>query len=156
MAEQLRHIVRIANTDLKGTKHVLYALSDIKGVGVMFGNAVCAVSGIEPRRKMGSLTDEEVRRVDEIVKHPLKFGIPEWLLDRRKDPETGKDTHLVTNDLVFAQENDVKMMKKMKSWKGLRHMSGLPVRGQKMRSNFRKNKGNVMGVRVASKKGGTT
>jgi small subunit ribosomal protein S13 len=156
MADNIRHIVRIANTDLKGTKHILHALANIKGVGVMYANAVCAVSGTEPRRKVGTLTDEEVRRMDEIIKNPLKFGIPEWLLDRRKDPETGQDKHLVTNDLIFAQENDVKMMKKMKTWKGVRHMMGLPVRGQKMRSHFRKNKGNVMGVKVASKKSGTT
>ncbi|HSU73284.1 MAG TPA: 30S ribosomal protein S13 [Candidatus Binatia bacterium] len=156
MAENLRHIVRIANTDLKGTKHILYALADIKGVGVMYANAVCAVAGTDTRRKVGSLTDEEVRRMDEIIKNPLKFGIPEWLLDRRKDPETGIDKHVVTNDLVFVQENDVKMMKKMKSWKGIRHILDLPVRGQRVRSNFRKNKGNVMGVKVATKKSGTT
>lgn len=150
-----RHIVRIANTDLKGTKHILFALADIKGVGVMFANAVCAISGTDKQRKVGTLTDEEVRRLDEIIKNPLKFGLPEWMLDRRKDPETGKDLHLVTNDLVFAQENDVKMMKKIKSYKGMRHMAGLPVRGQKVRSNFRKNKGNVMGVKVATKKTST-
>jgi small subunit ribosomal protein S13 len=156
MAENVRHIVRIANTDLKGTKHTLYALADIKGVGVMYGNAVCAAAGIDTTRKVGTLTDEEVRRMDEIIKNPTKFGIPEWMLDRRKDPETGVDKHIVTNDLLFIQENDIKMMKKMKSWKGVRHMQGAPVRGQRTRSNFRKNKGNVMGVRVAAKKSGTS
>ena len=156
MAEQLRHIVRVANTDLKGAKHILYALAAIKGVGVMYANAVCADAGMDPTRKTGSLTDEEVRRVDEIVKEPLKFGIPEWLLDRRRDPVTGKDTHLVSNDLQFAKENDIKMMKKIKTWKGVRHMTDQPVRGQSTRSNFRRNKGNVMGVKVASKKSGTT
>lgn len=156
MAENLRHIVRIANTDLKGTKHTMYALSDIKGVGIMLANAVCAAAGMEPTRKVGSLTDEEVRRMDEIIKNPAKFGIPEWLLNRRKDPNTGKDGHVVGNELLFVQENDIKLMKKIKCWKGVRHMLGQPVRGQRTRSKFRRNKGKVMGVKVASKKSGTT
>ncbi len=150
MAE-MKHIVRIANTDLKGTKPMLSGLADVKGIGIMLAHAVCSVAGIECNRKLGSLTDEEARRLDEIAKNPVKFGIPEWLINRRKDPETGVDKHLLTNDLVFVQENDIKMMKKMKCWKGFRHTLGQPVRGQKTRSNSRKGKGNVMGVRVATK-----
>jgi small subunit ribosomal protein S13 len=156
MTETLRHITRIANTDLKGTQQILYALPYVKGIGLMYSHAVCKVAGIDGSRKIGSLTDEELKRIEEIVKNPTKFGIPEWLLDRRKDPETGLDKHLVTNDLIFVQDNDIKLMKKMKCWKGVRHMLGQPVRGQKTRSNFRKGKGNVMGVKVASKKSGTT
>ncbi len=153
---EMKHIVRIANTDLKGTKQMLPGLADIKGIGFMYANAVCSVAGIDVHRKLGTLTDEEARRLDEIAKNPVKFGIPEWLVNRRKDPETGIDKHVLTNDLLFIQENDVKMMKKMKSWKGIRHMLGQPVRGQKTRSNFRKGKGNVMGVKVTSKKSSTT
>ena len=152
----LKHIVRIANTDLKGTKQTAIALSDVKGIGIMLAHALCQTANIEGARAAGSLTDAELHRIDEILKEPTKFGIPDWLLNRRKDPETGTHRHLVTNDMVFVQENDVKMMKKMKSWKGVRHMLGQPVRGQKTRSNFRKGKGNVMGVKVASKKSGTT
>lgn len=156
MTETIRHITRIANTDLKGTQQALYALPHVKGIGLMYAHAVFKVAGIDGTRKIGTLTDEELKRVEDIIKNPTKFGIPEWLLDRRKDPETGQDKHLVTNDLIFVQDNDVKQMKKMKCWKGVRHMLGQPVRGQKTRSNFRKGKGNVMGVRVASKKSGTT
>jgi small subunit ribosomal protein S13 len=43
--------------------------------------------------------------------------------------------------LKFAKENDVKMMKKIKSYRGLRHQWSLPVRGQRTKSNFRRNKG---------------
>lgn len=156
MTETLRHITRIANTDLKGTQQTLYALPNVKGIGLMYAHAVCKVAGIDGARKIGSLTDEELKRIEDIIKNPTKFGIPEWLLDRRKDPETGLDKHLVTNDLIFVQDNDIKLMKKMKCWKGVRHMLGQPVRGQKTRSNFRKGKGNVMGVKVTSKKSGTT
>ena len=49
--------------------------------------------------------------------------------------------------MAFTQDNDIKMMKKMRSYKGIRHSLGLPVRGQRTKSNFRKNKGKVLGVR---------
>ncbi|MEK6849550.1 MAG: 30S ribosomal protein S13 [Nanoarchaeota archaeon] len=156
MAETIRHITRVANTDMKGTQQTLYALPNVKGIGLMYSHAVCKVAGIDGNRKIGTLTDEELKRIEDIIKNPLKFGIPEWMLDRRKDPETGLDKHLVTNDLIFVQDNDIKLMKKMKCWKGVRHMLGQPVRGQKTRSNFRKGKGNVMGVKLTSKKSGTT
>ena len=58
-----------------------------------------------------------------------------------------------TSDLRFIQDNDIKMMKKIKSYKGIRHMFRLPVRGQCTRSNFRKNKGKGMGVKRKGKKG---
>jgi len=156
MAENYRHIVRVANTDINGAKQLMHALTKIKGVGLMYSHAVCAASGMETTRKLGNLTDEEVRRIDEIVKNPLKFGIPEWIVNRRKDPASGKDTHLLTNDLIFTRDNDIKTMKKLKTWKGVRHIFGQPVRGQSTRSNFRENKGKVMGVRVTTKKSGTT
>ena len=49
--------------------------------------------------------------------------------------------------LSFTQDNDIKMMKKIKSYKGVRHILGQPVRGQRTKSNFRKNKGKVLGVK---------
>ena len=93
------------------------------------------------------MSEAETKRIEEVIVNPLKFGIPSWMLNRRKDMETGEDRHLVVNDLIFTQETDVKMMKKMRTYKGVRHMLGGPVRGQRTRSNFRKNKGKVMGVK---------
>ena len=57
--------------------------------------------------------------------------------------EDGKDFHLLTGNLSFAEENDVKRLKKIRSYRGIRHGQGLPVRGQKTKANFRKNKGKV-------------
>ena len=54
--------------------------------------------------------------------------------------------HLLTGNLTFYKENDIKRMKKIKSLKGMRHQKGLPVRGQRTKSHFRKNKGKVVGV----------
>jgi small subunit ribosomal protein S13 len=76
------------------------------------------------------------------------------MLNRRKDYETGEDIHLLSSDLAFTQDNDIKMMKKMKSYKGMRHARGLTVRGQKTRANFRRNKGKVAGVQKKKAKTG--
>jgi len=76
------------------------------------------------------------------------------MLNRRKDYETGEDKHLLSSDLAFTKDNDIKMLKKIKSYKGMRHAFGLPVRGQRTRSNFRRNKGKVTGVQKKKIKSG--
>jgi small subunit ribosomal protein S13 len=82
------------------------------------------------------------------------------MVNRRYDYETGQNKHLLSGDLQYTIENDIKMMKKMKCYKGVRHILGQPVRGQRTRSNFRRNKGKVMGVKRSSgakaSSGGTT
>ena len=145
--QELKYFVRIANTDLDGNKSIQNALTKIKGLSFMFSNAILNVARIEKTKKAGYLSDEQANKIDEIIKEPAKFGIPSWLFNRKRDPEDGTDRHLVSSTLTFVQDNDIKMMKKMKSYKGIRHSLGLPVRGQRTRSNFRRNKGKVMGVK---------
>ena len=148
MAEQeLKYFVRIANTDLDGGKPIRHALTKIKGVSYMFSNAICNTANIEKAKKTGYLTDEEAAKIDKVIKNPVDFKIPTWLFNRKKDPDDNTDKHIVSSTLAFTQDNDIKMMKKMRSYKGIRHSLGLPVRGQRTRSNFRKNKGKVMGVK---------
>lgn len=141
--ENYRYIVRIANTDLKGEKQIKMALHKIKGVKFMFSNFVCFSAKVDPRKKTGTLTDEEVKRLEDVIRNPAKYNCPTWLVNRKKDYETGQDMHLINTDLDLSVDADIKRMKKNKSYKGLRHMSGLTVRGQRTKSNFRKNKGKV-------------
>jgi small subunit ribosomal protein S13 len=138
---ELRHLVRILNTDVKGEKHILYALTRIKGVNIMFANAVLKRAGIPLTAKAGYLSEKDVATIEHIIQKPLSAGIPNWLLNRRKDVETGEDMHLITSNLDFVHEIDLKRMKKTKSYKGMRHQWGQPVRGQKTKANTRKNKG---------------
>ncbi|MBI4440231.1 30S ribosomal protein S13 [Candidatus Woesearchaeota archaeon] len=162
MAEQkaehkdFKYLVRIANTDLDGKKSIGNALLRIKGIGFMMANAACTMANVNFSKRAGELSDSETQKIDDFVKNPLKYEIPRWLVNRRNDTETGEDRHLVMADLQFANENDTKMMKKMRSYKGIRHMQGLPVRGQKTKSNFRRNKGKALGVKKPSKAGGKT
>lgn len=146
MAE-FRHIVRVANTDLDGKKHILYAMTKIKGVGIMYANMALAVAGVDKTKKAGELSESEVEKINQVLKDPKKFKVPSWLYNRRKDYETGEDGHLLMSELDLSKDFDIKKMKKLKTYKGLRHQWGLPVRGQRTQSNFRKNKGKGMAVK---------
>ena len=150
MAEEnknFRHLVRIANTDLPGEKPIGFALRKIKGVNFQLANAICSITNIDKGKKTGELSDDEINRLDETVKNPLEKGAPVWMANRRKDIEDGSDRHIITNDLMFIKDNDIKLMRKIKSYKGMRHSVGAPVRGQRTKSNFRRSKGKVMGVK---------
>ena len=148
MAEQeYQHIVRVANTDLKGSKHTMYALTKIKGVGYTFANAVCTAAGVSKTTKVGNLPQSDIHKLNDVLQKPASFGIPEWMFNRQRDFMTGEDKHILTNDLAFTKDQDLKRMKRLKSYRGIRHIFGKPVRGQRTRSNFRKNKGKVQGVK---------
>lgn len=147
-----KHLIRIADTDIDGKKAVEYGLANIKGVGVPLAHAICVVAKINGLEKCGNLSDEQIKKLDEIARHVHKFGVPKWMYNRQNDLETGETKHLVTNELIFAKENDIKLMRRIKCYRGTRHTRGLPVRGQRTRSNFRKNKGKVTGVSTAASK----
>lgn len=144
--ENLKYIVRIASTDLNGRRDIATAIRKIKGIGVMYANAILAIANIDSSKKAGALNDAELAKINDIIVNPSKYGIPDWLLNRRKDYENGEDRHLITSNLTFTQDNDVKRLKKIKTYRGMRHAWGLPTRGQRTKSNFRKNKGKVKGV----------
>jgi len=141
--KEFKHLVRIAKTDLDGNKAIVHALRKIKGVSYSLANLTCVLAQVEKTAKAGYLSDEIVNKLSQVLENPAQFGAPEWMFNRRRDPETNESDHLLSTDLTFTVENDVKLMKKIKSYKGLRHGKGLPVRGQRTRSNFRKNKGKV-------------
>lgn len=146
-AENYKHIVRVANVDIPGNKHVSIALTKIKGIGKNFAEIVCKVAGVESQKKAGNLSDEEIKKLNETVNNPSQHNIPSWLFNRRKDYESGEDNHILTGTLNFVKDNDLKRLKKIKTLRGLRHQKNLPVRGQRTRSNFRRSKGKVVGVK---------
>jgi small subunit ribosomal protein S13 len=154
MKENLKHIVRISATDLDGSKPLKQSLLKIKGVSHSMINAVCTVSRISKDKKTGFLKEEESKKIEEILKEPLKFKIPSWMVNREKDSETGEDKHLTGIDLKLRKDFDIKKLMRIKSYRGLRLSVGLPVRGQKTKSNFRPNKRKGKGLGVKTKKKG--
>ena len=155
---EFKHIVRMADTDLDGARQIGSALRKIKGVSFMFSNMVCTIAKIDKRKRAGDLSEQETKKMEEIINNPIKFGAPVWMLNRRKDFETGENRHVIASDLAFIKDTDIKIMKKIKSYKGVRHIMDQPVRGQRTKSHFRKNKGKVhLGVKKnpTAKKGRT-
>ncbi|MGC8895419.1 MAG: 30S ribosomal protein S13 [Candidatus Bathyarchaeia archaeon] len=145
MSGEFRHILRIIDTDVDGTLKAPYALRKIKGISLNLANAILKKAGINPDTRTGFLTEAEVERIEEIINEPTKFGLPSWLLNRRKDLETGKDMHLISADLVLRNKMDIEQMKEVKSWRGYRHAYGLKVRGQRTRTTGRS--GKALGVK---------
>lgn len=146
--EDIKYFIRIFNTDLPGQKKIEHALTNVKGVGYTLAHATCVVAGIDSKTKAGALSDEAVAKLEQVLRNPIKSGIPSWMVNRQKDYDTGEDVHLVTTDLTLTRDNDIKRLRKIKSYKGLRHAKGLTVRGQRTKSNFRKNKGKTsLGVK---------
>ena len=140
-SEDFQYIIRVSNTDLDGEKKIIDSLRKIRGVSFMFANAVCVAAGVNKNQQAGTLDEKDVKKIQEVVSNPQQAGIPSWMFNRRNDYETGQDNHLIVNDLLIAHEDDTKRLKKMKSYRGLRLQAGLPVRGQRTQSNFRKGKG---------------
>ncbi|ABL88086.1 SSU ribosomal protein S13P [Pyrobaculum islandicum DSM 4184] len=130
MSQEIRAIVRIGDTDLDGNKQVAYSLTKIRGIGIATAYAICRKLGIDPHAILGALSEEQINKLDWAVRNLHELA-PAWFLNRRKDPETGKDLHLIGAELVLAAKRDVDLMKKLKSWKGVRHSLGLKVRGQR-------------------------
>ena len=140
MAE-IKHFVRIVNTDIPGNKPVISALTKVHGIGINFAQALCNKLSIDANKKAGTLTDVEISSLELLIKNPT---IPQWYYNRRKDPETGENHHILTSALKLTKDTDIKKLKKIKTYKGIRHSMGQPVRGQRTRSHFRK--GSAVGV----------
>jgi len=127
-------LIRILSTDIPGNKKVYVGLTRIKGVSFSFSNALCHVLKIDKNKKIISLSEEEIKKISDFIRKP---ELPDFLLNRRKDIETGKTLHLSGSDLDLRREFDIKRLKKIRSYRGLRHALGQPTRGQRTRSHFR-------------------
>ncbi len=147
LPDNFKHIVRVANVDIPGNKAISVALTKIKGIGYNLADVACLLAGISKGEKAGNLSDAQLQRLNDVINSPAGSNVSPWFLNRRKDYETGKNIHLLTGTLSFVHENDLKRLKKIRSLRGIRHMKGLPVRGQRTKSNFRRNKGKAIALK---------
>ncbi len=147
--QEYNHIIRILGNDILGDKKILLGLTQIRGVGYNFANAILDSLKIDPNTSIGYLSDSQVQSIEQILNDPLSANFPTWFFNRRKDMETGNDRHLITSDIEFTVRNDVERERLTASWKGYRHMFGLKVRGQRTRTSGRK--GGAVGVAKGGK-----
>jgi len=141
-------LVRILSKDIEGKMKLYVGLTKIKGISWTFSNAVCKSLNIDKNKTIGALTEEEIQKITDFIKNPT---LPEYLLNRRKDIETGKEKHLTGTDLDLRKDFDIKKLKKIKSYRGLRHTAGLPSRGQRTKAHFRTNRKRGSGIKSKSK-----
>jgi len=138
-----KYIIRIANSDVSGEERLGFALTSIRGIGPRISNAIIQKLKLDPRKLAGKLTDENIAKIENAIIN-IKDYVPTWLLNRQKDYDTGEDIHPVSIDLKMTHDDDLNRMKKVKSYKGIRHSTGHKVRGQRTYSNGRK--GLALGV----------
>jgi len=110
---------RLLGVDIPGKKRVEYALSYIYGIGLTRAKQIVAEARIDPAKKADDLTPEELRSVLGII----------------------QTRHRVEGDLRREVAQNIRRLISMGSYRGLRHRKGLPVRGQRTRTNARTRKG---------------
>jgi small subunit ribosomal protein S13 len=111
-------MARIAGINIPMNKHVVIGLTHIYGVGRARAKEVCAAVGVDPTTKVKDLTDAEVTALR---------------------TQIGKS--LVEGDLRREVSMNIKRLMDLGTQRGLRHRKGLPVRGQRTRTNARTRKG---------------
>ena len=141
--EELKHLVRIMNTDLQGSQRVQYALTGIPGIGRRTAKLIAKGAEVDPDAVLGYLPDEDVIKLDAAI-GKFETMVPAWMLNRQNDPLTGEDKHLLGMDIILTFREDINNLKKVRAYRGLRHERGLKVRGQRTKSTGRR--GSTVGV----------
>jgi len=138
---ELRGIVRISGKDMKGDVPLVNAVSRVRGIGQSIGKpiskAVLAELKMPQNTLIGELTEPEMQKLEHVLSHPLDYGVPPYMLNRRKDKATGTDKHLIGTDLTFSIAQDIEHEKDIYTWRGYRHAYGQKVRGQHSRTTGR-------------------
>ncbi|MFA5395815.1 MAG: 30S ribosomal protein S13 [Methanomicrobiales archaeon] len=142
--QEIKYFVRIENTDLDGTKSVLIALTGLAGIGMHTSSVISNLADVDPQATLGLLEEEPVDRIRAAIAS-YKENVPTWMLNRQKDVYTGEAQQLLGQDLRMAIEEDVNRMRKIRSYRGIRHDTGQKVRGQRTKSTGRT--GTIVGVR---------
>ena len=117
-------MARIAGVVIPTEKQVQIALTYIYGIGPKFASTILAAASIEPTTRVKNLTEAEEQRLRELI-------------DR---------DYTVEGDLQRLVTNNIKRLKDINSYRGLRHKAGLPVNGQRTRTNARTRKGRAIAV----------
>ncbi|HLF53794.1 MAG TPA: 30S ribosomal protein S13 [Candidatus Nanoarchaeia archaeon] len=136
-------LVRILGFDIPGSKNLYSGLIRIKGISWTIANAACLKLGYPKNKKVADLSKEDIQKIEDFLK---ALPVYDFLKNRRADPETGQTSHFFGTDLEMKRDFDIKRLRGIKSYRGIRHALKQPTRGQRTRSHFRKT-GVAMGVK---------
>lgn len=134
--KDFKYIIRVVGTDIDGEKPAFVALTDINGVGVRIAEILIDNIGYPRAKKLGHMSDEDVEKLENLIEN-IDEIIPPWLLNRRKDWDTGEDLHINGPELQAFVRDDINRMRMIRCYRGIRHEQGKKVRGQRTRSNGR-------------------
>ena len=123
-------MARIAGVDLPREKRVEIALTYIYGIGLHTSQQLLKRTGINPDTRVKDLTDDEINRLRDIIDKEMR----------------------VEGDLRREVSMNIKRLMDIGSYRGLRHRRGMPVRGQRTRTNARTRRGPRRAVGVRKKK----
>ena len=146
--EEIKYIIRIAQTDLDGKKDVQYALTGLKGIGIRTARILTESAEVDPTLTMGYLEDDQIERLRTAVDN-FQANVPTWMFNHQKDVTTGQNVHILGSELTLTLREDINRMKKTRSYIGIRHERGHKVRGQKTKSTGRR--GATVGVQRKKK-----
>jgi len=131
-----RYIVRVANTDLDGTRPTALALTGVRGVGLRIAEVACRLSDVNASEMIGNLPEPTVDGLEATL-GSLAQKMPPWMVNHPHEPLVGESPHFVGPDLETRRRDDINVMKMIRSYRGVRHERGQKVRGQRTRSNGR-------------------
>mgnify|MGYP000333428998 FL=1 len=123
-------MARIAGVTIPAEKQVWIALTYIYGIGKTTSRTILAAAKIEPTTRVKDLTEAEEQKLREII----------------------DNNYTVEGDLQRLVANNIKRLKDINNYKGMRHKAGLPVNGQRTRTNARTRKGRAIAVGGAQPK----
>lgn len=83
-SQQFAHILRLLNTNVDGKRKIMYALTEIKGIGRRYANVVCKKADVDLMKRAGELNSDELERIVTILQNPQDFKIPHWFLNRQR------------------------------------------------------------------------
>ncbi len=112
-------MARIAGVDLPRDKRVEIGLTYIYGIGRSSSNRILKEAGVDPDVRVRDLTDDDVRKISQVI----------------------DETQMVEGDLRREVSLNIKRLQEIGCYRGIRHRKGLPVRGQKTKTNARTRKG---------------
>ena len=131
-----RYIVRLANTDLDGTRPAALALTGVRGVGLRIAEATLRLANVNPAERIGELPETSVEGIEATLAS-LSTKLPGWMVNHVREPMLGESPHYFGPDLETRRRDDINQMKMIRSYRGVRHERGQKVRGQRTRSNGR-------------------
>lgn len=125
-------MARIVGVDLPRNKKLVWALTYIYGIGLSSSKKILEATGIDPDKRTDALTEDDINRLREEIER----------------------NYQVEGDLRRKVSMDIKRLQEISSYRGIRHRRGLPVRGQRTRTNSRTRRGKRTGPIKAGKKAG--